>query len=138
LESAILFFANSGKFIFNETPIEIDKALESGSMSEANFVASIKENKLKDGHMLSVNIKGNPILLAKVGGQIFGMSNKCPHMGCELHGGILNGFIVMCPCHGWKFDIRNGQYVDISEIALATYRCIVKNDKVHIEIKNEE
>jgi nitrite reductase/ring-hydroxylating ferredoxin subunit len=102
------------------------------------FVPSIKESKLKDGKMKSVWIKGNSILLAKVDGQIFGVSNKCPHMGCELQGGILNGFIVKCPCHGWKFDIRNGQYIEIPEVTLTTYSCIVKNDKIYVEIKEDE
>jgi len=59
-------------------------------------------------------------------------------MGCELQGGILNGFIVMCPCHAWKFDLRNGQYTEIPEVTLTTYRCKVQNDKIYVEIKEDE
>ncbi len=107
-------------------------------MTRNNFISSIKESKLKDGQMLAVWVKGNSILLAKVEGQIFAVSNKCPHMNCQLQGGILNGFIVMCPCHGWKFDLRNGQYLEIPEVTLTTYRCIVQNGKIYVEIRNDE
>jgi 3-phenylpropionate/trans-cinnamate dioxygenase ferredoxin subunit len=107
-------------------------------MQKNNFVASIKESKLADGHMHGVWVKGNSILLAKVEGQIYAVSNKCPHMGCQLQGGILTGFIVMCPCHGWKFDLRNGQYLEIPEVTLTTYRCNVQNGKIYVEIINDE
>jgi len=107
-------------------------------VTKNNFASSIKESKLNEGQMLAVWVKGNSILLAKVEGQIFAVSNKCPHMSCQLQGGILNGFIVMCPCHGWKFDLRTGQYLEIPEVTLTTYRCKVQNGKIYVEIRNDE
>ncbi len=107
-------------------------------MSQDNFVASIKESEIKEGQMKGVYIKGRPILLVRQGGQVFGVSNRCPHMGCLLQGGILRDYSVMCPCHGWKFDIRNGQYEEIDTITLATYRCKVQNGKIYVEITNEK
>jgi 3-phenylpropionate/trans-cinnamate dioxygenase ferredoxin subunit len=44
----------------------------------------------------------------------------------------------MCPCHGWKFDLRNGQYLEIPEVTLATYHCNVQNGKIYVEIRNDE
>ena len=69
-----------------------------------------KRQRASRGRYVRCASKGNPILLAKVEGQVFGVSNRCPHMGCQLQGGILSGFVVICPCHGWRFDVRNGQY----------------------------
>jgi len=107
-------------------------------MSKDNFVASIKESEIKEGQMKAVRVKGRPILLVRQGEQLFGVSNICPHMGCSLEHGILRDYLVMCPCHGWKFDIRNGQYQEIKEIALTSYRCKIQDGKVHIEIPHEE
>jgi nitrite reductase/ring-hydroxylating ferredoxin subunit len=107
-------------------------------MSKNNIAISIEESKLKEGKIAAVRVKGRPILLAKVEGKIFGVSNKCPHMGCQLQGGILNGYIIMCPCHGWKFDLRNGQYLEIPEVKLTTYACTVQSGKICIEIKEDE
>jgi nitrite reductase/ring-hydroxylating ferredoxin subunit len=94
------------------------------------FVSSLKDADLTEGKMHAVHVKGNPILLVKVNGQVYGVSNRCPHMGCELQSGLLSGYIVMCPCHGWKFDVRTGQYTENPLTALTSYRCKIENGKV--------
>ncbi len=104
-------------------------------MDKDSFVSSIKESELKEGQMKAVRVKGRPILLVRQGGEVFGVSNFCPHEGCEFQGGILNGYVVMCPCHGWKFDVRNGQYQDNPQTALTCYRCKIENGKIYVEIK---
>ena len=57
-------------------------------MSKTGFVPSIKESELKEGQMKPVRVKGRPILLVRQGGEVFGVSNRCPHMGCSFEGGI--------------------------------------------------
>ncbi len=98
-------------------------------------MSCLKEVELAEGKMRAVRVKGKPILLAKVSGEVFGVSNVCPHMGCQLQGGILTGYVVMCPCHGWKFDVRNGQYQENPLTTLTPYRCKVESGKVFVEIK---
>jgi nitrite reductase/ring-hydroxylating ferredoxin subunit len=105
-------------------------------MGEENFVSCIKETELREGQMKAVRVKGKAILLVRQGGQVFGVSNRCPHMGCSFEKGILRYYIVMCPCHGWKFDVRNGQYELIKEITLESYRCKIQNGKVYVELKD--
>lgn len=107
-------------------------------MSETNFVPSIKESELKDGQMKAVRVKHQPVLLVRVGKEVFGVSNRCPHAGCELQGGILTGYVVMCPCHGWKFDVRNGQYQEIPGVKLDCYRCKIENGKIHVDVSKKE
>ena len=107
-------------------------------MSEDNFASSIKESELKEGHMKAVQTKGRPILLVRQGGVVFGIFNRCPHMGCTFEGGILSEYIVMCPCHGWKFDVRNGQYTETPQITLQTYRCRIEKGKISIEIEKQK
>jgi len=110
----------------------IDSRVE--SMSKNDFVASIRDSELKEGQMRAVRLKGKPILLAKVAGQVYGVSNFCPHMGCSFERGILRDYIVMCPCHGWKFDVRNGQYLEIDTIKLECYPCKIQDGKIFVEI----
>ena len=106
-------------------------------MGDDHFVPSIKENEIKDNTMKPVRIKGRPILLVRKGNQIFAVSNRCPHEGCTFEGGILRDYLVMCPCHGWKFDIRNGKYEENEAITIETYRCIIENGKVYVEIREK-
>ena len=98
------------------------------------FVSSIREAELGEGKMKPVRLKGKPILLLKVGGEVYGVSNYCPHEGCSFQNGILTGYTLMCPCHGWKFDIRNGQYQEIPQVKLSCYHCKVENGQILVEI----
>lgn len=107
-------------------------------MSQDNFVASIKDADLPEGTMRAVRVKGQPILLVKTeSAEVFAVSNRCPHMGCELQGGTLTDYTVMCPCHGWKFDVRNGQYLSNPLTTLQSYRCKIENGKIFIEAKRQ-
>jgi nitrite reductase/ring-hydroxylating ferredoxin subunit len=107
-------------------------------MSKDNFVSFIKESEIKEGQMKSVRVKGTPILLVRQGGEVFGLFNRCPHMFCSFEGGILRDYLVMCPCHGWKFDIRNGQYQENMQTTLQTYRCKIENGKIYVEIEKHK
>ena len=107
---------------------------EGVKMSKDNFASSIKESELKEGQMKAVRVKGKPVLLVRMGGEVFAVSNYCPHMGCTFEGGILRDYLVMCPCHGWKFDVRNGEFVENKLTVLQTYRCKSENGKIHIEL----
>ena len=104
-------------------------------LSASVFVSSIKDGELEEGKMKAVRLKGKPILLLRVGDAVYGVSNVCPHEGCRFDGGILRGYILMCPCHGWKFDVRNGQYQEIPQVKLECYRCKTENGMIFVEIR---
>lgn len=103
-------------------------------LSKDNFVPSIQETELQNGSMKLVNVAGQEILLARIGDEVFGLSNRCPHMGCLLSKGKLGNYVVTCPCHGWTFDVRNGQHTRISGKSLMSYKCKIKDGKIFVEI----
>ncbi len=102
------------------------------------FVVSMKEDELGEGKMKAIRLKGKPILLVRVGGEVYGVSNVCPHAGCSFQAGILTGYTLMCPCHGWKFDVRNGQYQEIPNVKLSCYPCKVENGRIFVEIAKDK
>jgi len=101
------------------------------------FVPSIKDRELEEGKMKAVRLKGKPILLLRVSGDVYAVSNVCPHEGCSFQGGILTGYTLMCPCHGWKFDVRNGQYQEIPQVKLDFFRCKSENGRIFVEVHNK-
>lgn len=106
-------------------------------MREDDFVPAISEAELKDGSMKLVNVASRSILLARYADQVCGVSNRCPHMGCSLANGILKEYIVTCPCHGWSFDIRTGEYQKAKQIKLMTYECKIQDGKIHVKLPDD-
>jgi len=63
---------------------------------------------IPEGRGLCVRIDGVDVGLFRVDDQVFAMENQCPHAGDPLSEGQLEGPVIVCPSHGWAFDVRTG------------------------------
>lgn len=62
-----------------------------------------------EGQLRAADADGTPVLLARHGGRIYAMHDRCGHRGCPLSSeGELDGHVITCSCHGSQFDIRDG------------------------------
>jgi nitrite reductase (NADH) small subunit len=61
-------------------------------------------------------------------GEVFATQADCPHRGGPLADGIMGGGKLICPLHGFKFDLATGQPEGGACAALATYRVSVSED----------
>ena len=52
------------------------------------------------------------VAVFNVGGQFFAIDNACSHRGGPLGEGLLEGSVVECPWHGFRFDVRTGACID--------------------------
>ena len=103
-------------------------------MPGPQWVPTIDDGKVRDGAYVAVYPKGLGVLLVCVDSELFAVANKCAHMACPLEGGTLEGAILTCPCHDWRFDVRSGQFLDAPELAIATYPVKVEDGKVHVDL----
>jgi nitrite reductase/ring-hydroxylating ferredoxin subunit len=88
---------------------------QNGSWQEA-----LDESKLANNRGRAGLPGGETVLLVRAEGGLFALESKCPHLGCSLERGTLDGFLLKCPCHDWIFDIRTGGFTAAREIKLKT------------------
>ncbi|WP_367344425.1 Rieske (2Fe-2S) protein [Methanomethylovorans sp.] len=55
-------------------------------------------------------------------------------MVCPLSTGALEGHILRCSCHGWRYDIKTGEYLGSRDITLKVYDNMIKNARTYIYI----
>ena len=88
-----------------------------------HVVAAVGE--IPPGGRKLVRVNGRDVGVFNIGGEFFGLLNRCPHQGGSLCQGTLIGLveapepgqyrysrpgeILRCPWHGWEFDVRTGQ-----------------------------
>ena len=77
-----------------------------------DFSKVLSESNLPDGKPVRVDHDGSPILLVRLGSQIYALAETCSHLGGPLSEGKLEGKIIECPWHESRFSIRDGQVVD--------------------------
>jgi nitrite reductase/ring-hydroxylating ferredoxin subunit len=97
-----------------------------------NYV--MEDADLADGSMAPVYPLGVNVLIARIEGNLYAVSGSCAHMACPLFMGRLDGVIITCPCHDWKFDLRDGQFLDAPEIKLKTYPIKSESGKLYLDI----
>jgi len=63
-----------------------------------------------------------------VDGKFYGISTYCPHAAANLSRGPLNGTVITCPGHGYRFDIMTGKCLTDPEMALSQFDIEVGED----------
>ena len=71
-----------------------------------------KINTLTENKPFHIWIDKNEIIVLKKDEKIVVFSGMCPHQGGPLIKGEISFPYVVCPWHGCKFDLRNGECKD--------------------------
>ena len=58
--------------------------------------------------MRHIKVGKTDLAIAHVGDEFFAVSNICRHAFGPLADGVMDGFELVCPWHGWRYDIRDG------------------------------
>ena len=57
---------------------------------------------------LQVEIAGRVLVVGVVDGRYYALDDRCPHAAAPLSLGTLDRGRLVCPVHGWKFDVFSG------------------------------
>jgi nitrite reductase/ring-hydroxylating ferredoxin subunit len=80
-----------------------------------------------------VSMNGDQVVLYRKRDEVFALGNECPHQGGSLCDGWVEGEIVVCPLHGWEFDVRSGACMTVPGERVARYRVSVEGDAIYLE-----
>ncbi|MDO8986753.1 MAG: ferredoxin-thioredoxin reductase catalytic domain-containing protein [Coriobacteriia bacterium] len=88
---------------------------------------------LPSGQIRHIKIGKRDIAVARVGDEFFALSNVCRHAFGPLGEGLMDGYMAMCPWHGWRYDVRDGT-TDHPNADVRTFETVVRDDFVFIRI----
>lgn len=101
----------------------------------AEFIRVAKVGDIPEGGARCVVHRRRRIALYKVNGQIYATDDICSHAEASLSAGHLEGYEVICPLHGARFDIRTGQALCLPAVTpVATYEVRVEGDDVLVKL----
>jgi NAD(P)H-dependent nitrite reductase small subunit len=104
------------------------------SLAEIGFtkICSVHDIEEETGKRFIIN--ETEIAVFKSNGEIFALSNICPHKQTAL---IYDGFIeegyVVCPAHGWEFDLRTGNKKSGSK-GLDSFEVKVVDENIYVKV----
>jgi nitrite reductase/ring-hydroxylating ferredoxin subunit len=96
----------------------LDAARRSANMAIGRFNLG-PLNQLCARLPLALDMGGRKFRLVEVDGELITHSTVCPHMLGPLEdGALLDGAIVECPWHGYRFDLRTGACISGAHCSL--------------------
>lgn len=96
-------------------------------------IASLAEMPA-EGEAKSFPAGAREVCVARVNGELLAIDNECLHQGGPLGGGMVEGKTIVCPWHGWAFDLTTGQSLHSAAARVAAYALKVENDDVFVEL----
>lgn len=102
-------------------------------MGEFTRVAAT--NDIPPGEMLVVEVGGEEVAIANVGGEFFAFSNACTHRGGPLGEGTLTRDVAECPFHAGQFNVRTGEVVaPPPSDPVRTFRVRIDGDEISVAV----
>ena len=101
-------------------------------MAEFSKVATTADIAANTGKI--VQVKRKAVALFRASGKYYAMDNSCAHRGGPLGEGMVRGKTVMCPWHGWEFDMTSGTCPHNPLFKVACYEVKLEGEDIWVAV----
>lgn len=102
------------------------------------FVRACERSKLREGAGRPVILGLTRVALFLIKGEVFALRNACPHAGASLGMGEVQGMVVACPRHDWRFNLKTGACLTNKMFCAKTYPVELRGDEVWVGLPAEQ
>ena len=96
---------------------ETAPAIDAGFLWDFWYPA-VRSSQITGQRLVTAMLLEVPLVLGRTSeGKVFAMRDSCPHRGIPLSYGRLDGRVVECCYHGWRFEACTGQCVEIPSLS---------------------
>jgi nitrite reductase/ring-hydroxylating ferredoxin subunit len=86
------------------------------------------------GAVRLVEAAGRRVAVGNAGGELFALDDTCLHRGGSLACGHLDGAVLVCPLHWWRYDVRSGRRLGQPGLRLRRYPLRVVDGQVRVTV----
>ncbi len=98
------------------------------------FVKMASLGEVPPGSAKEIEHDGRIVALFNVDGAISAIDGICPHQGGPLADGPVEGTCVVCPWHGWQFDVNTGKSSINARIKQQVYEVKLDGDDIWVRV----
>ena len=103
------------------------------SVAAAPGQPRIAVQEIAEGTGKLMRMGGEEMAVFKSDGRLYGIQNICPHEGGQLCNGWIDGGQVVCPLHGYKFDLKTGACATDPKLKVKVFRLVVQGEQIAVE-----
>jgi ferredoxin-nitrite reductase len=94
----------------------------------------LRAAEIPEGAAKLVRVKSEEVAVFKHQGQLCAIQNACPHEGGQLAMGWIEADAVVCPLHGYKFDIKSGACSTDAKLKAKIFKLVAPDDGFRVEV----
>jgi len=99
---------------------------------EYYFICDVDKVKELEGQRFYIN--DTDVAVFKVDGKIYAVSNICPHkQSANIFEGFVENNSVVCPSHGWIFNLSDGK-LHSGGRGLDSYSVKIVDEKIYAKV----
>jgi nitrite reductase (NADH) small subunit len=103
-------------------------------MPEGKRVKVAEVGEVPEGEARVVEADGRTLALFNVSGTFYALDNACSHRGGPLGEGDLDGRLVSCPWHAWRWDVTTGRNANNPAVTMACYPVHAEPAGIFVEL----
>jgi len=100
----------------------------------SDFVEVAQLDQIPPGTSSVVEAGGKRVALFNVDGRVYAINDVCAHAGSSLAQGKLDGKVVTCRSHGWRYDVTTGHVTTVPDFGVASYPVQVVEGKIMVAV----
>ncbi len=98
--------------------------------TEAEGPYTMSANEVKEGLPVRVEAFGRALAVVRHDGCVYAIDDTCPHRGGPLSKGELEDGHLLCPLHGWAFDLKTGHMMGNPAVSVSCYKTEERDEQV--------
>ena len=106
----------------------------SDEVGMGRWIRVAKAYDIPAGEQATVDAEGTPIAIFNIDGVYHAISDICIHLGASLGEGWLDDHLIICPWHGWRFDVRTGASDFSDQVCIKHYEVTVKETELYVHL----
>jgi nitrite reductase/ring-hydroxylating ferredoxin subunit len=103
-------------------------------MIMADFVEVALLDQVPPGTGTCFTVAGKEVAVFNVDGTIYAMDDSCLHQGSSLGAGKLDGKVLTCRAHGWRYDVTTGNTMSSPGYGVTPYPAKIVDGKIMVAV----
>ena len=100
------------------------------------MVKIARTSDFAESDMRSFKVLARPVgIFKEPDGSFRAMEVGCKHENADLTTGRIKDGVVVCPWHGWKYDLRTGECLWGAPTCLRPYALEVRGEDIYISLR---